>query len=203
MSSLSFDKFDRSKMFELFEIAGQVCKEKGIFAEIAVYGGSSLMMHETLFDMRRVTEDVDYVSIKGPEALDVILEEASSRLGMDKVFRDDVKELISSKPDYIYFDEYPPGDGNFRVYHCSPEYILAMKLNLDMRSSISSSDSIDVWNLMELLEIDSAEKAVDIVKGFFPFNPITKKNLLILEDMVDLQKSGQEYDPMVAWSGGI
>lgn len=203
MSLENAEKFDRDTMIELFKEAGRILKERGIIAEIVIYGGSSIMLEETLFDSyKRLTEDIDYVpiveSLDKVETLDRLFEQASTNLNMEKVYRNDVKDLISSHPEHEFFNEFPVGEGNLRVYKCSAEYILSMKVKA-MRSSFDSNDPEDIWHLMDVVDLETPEQVLEKVNKFFPFDEISGRNKKILTDIIELKNSGGEYTPMVGW----
>lgn len=64
MSNESLDaiKISRKDMLSIFEAMGQTCKSSGVHYEIAIYGGSALMLS---FDYRQSTADIDFVPISG------------------------------------------------------------------------------------------------------------------------------------------
>jgi len=60
----------------------------------------------------------------------------------------------------LFYGDFPPENPGLRVFVASPEYIFAMKV-LAMRSSLTSSDIEDIWNLWDELGIESCDQAVE------------------------------------------
>jgi hypothetical protein len=179
--------FDRSEMFNFFKRAGEICKERDIYFEIAIYGGSSLMMQSSLMDIRRATEDVDYVPLvdSQDDEINRILKKVSDEFGYeDRVFRDDVKMLISDEPDYDFFAEYPEGMGNFRVFMTSPEYLMAMKA-MAMRSGFISNDPIDFFHLARELDISTLDEVLEVIGKYFPSNNVPRSYQLTIQDLLE------------------
>lgn len=202
MAALGMKKFVKNDMVALFQRTGEKLKEAGIYAEIAVYGGSSFMLHEQFFHVRRSTEDVDFstLSVKGgtSQTLQDILNESAVEMGLEDVYRDSVKDLSSFTPEYDFFDEFPPGDGNFRVYHTSAEYLLSMKAKA-MRSSTTTNDPSDFWYLMKDIGITELEEVKAIVDKYYPFEKLDTRNAAIIGDLIEDMQNGLDYNPMRAW----
>lgn len=191
MSGNGGQLFSREEMFEIFSKVGELCKELNVYAEIAVYGGSSLMMQSSLFDVERLTEDVDYVglSASNEDVLEQIFDEVTQELGFeDKVFRGDVSMLISDMAEYNYFAQYPKDSGHFRVFNCKPEYLLAMKARA-MRSGLTSRDPMDFYNLATELDIKSLEEVTAIVEKYYPGEPLERPNELNIIDLLAYKAS--------------
>jgi hypothetical protein len=58
-------KFTTSEMIKIFERLGDTLNKQNMFLDIAVFGGSAMMLNSisiTLMDMDRATEDVDFYS---------------------------------------------------------------------------------------------------------------------------------------------
>jgi hypothetical protein len=187
------ERFNKEKMIAMMKLAGDAFYEKGIFAEIAVYGGSSIMMHDSAFSINRATEDIDYVPLMTrPTDLSVIqsvLDEVTNTLGYsESVFRDDVKHMISDNPHHVFFGEYPEGKGNFRVFQASPDYILAMKA-MSMRSGFISKDPLDLVYLTQELNIDSLESIKSIIHDYFPDYDMPTEHEFIISDLLNYKNS--------------
>ena len=54
--------FDRTRLVEAFELLGADLSARGLFVEMAIYGGGALMLQ---FAWRRGTDDVDAVVREG------------------------------------------------------------------------------------------------------------------------------------------
>lgn len=197
------DKFDSDSIKNVFERVGQICKEQDVILEIAVHGGSALMLN-SLFEKtntsRRITEDIDYILLSGDEKLEAILHQASQECGLGShVFRDDIKDMISK--DSLENELYKDYSGHFRVFVAPMEYILSMKAAM-LRSALTHSDVEDVWNIMKILDITDIKQIEEVFEkyahlipeGEFPLH----KKMLVM-DLIDEMNQGGEYSPMLAW----
>ena len=110
---------------------GYLAASEGSVIDIAVYGGSCLLLASNIRD---VTRDVDAVFLterdRGYEIADIV----GRKLGLpDDWLNQAVKYVAPPKgnpqPNLFPFGEYPKqGEVGLRVYTPAPEYILAMKL---------------------------------------------------------------------------
>lgn len=188
-------RFDRDRMFSFIQRAGALCAEQDVHIEIAIYGGSSIMMHDSAFSASRSTEDIDYIPMMEgkDEFIRNLFNQASQEEGYSEdVFRDDVKHLVSDMPQHDFFAEYPPETGNLRIYRASPEYILAMKA-MSMRSGFTSYDPVDVFYLTEELGITDLEGVLEAVEKYFPAHEVPRNYRLVIEDLFEY-KAGLDGD---------
>lgn len=190
--------FDRETLLGLLSEVGDELARRGRFAEIAIYGGSALLLH---FDDRPATKDVDYV---GTGEDDGTLHAAAAVVGgrrglAEDWFNDAVRMFASQSPERVPFGDFPGhGAGGLRVFLASPRYILAMKI-LEMRSSMESNDPLDVWNLIDHCGLKDLEEARRLVAGFYPGDEIPPRREAILRDLMEAKRLGRAYDPMLGW----
>ncbi len=200
----SDDNPDASKLsveflHRLFSEMGTLCAKRGLHLEIALYGGSALILD---FSYRKSTHDIDYCVVKGdPNLIRELAFDACENLGMRNkaraLFRDDVTDFVSEHADHILHGDYGTGTkGGLRIFKASPQYILAMKV-LSMRSAMETHDVRDTWELCKACEIQSAEEALETVRKFYPSTRIPRRNQLILEDILESQKKGQPYSDVL------
>jgi hypothetical protein len=123
--------FDRHVLEQVFAEIGQKAVDAGKLVEIAVYGGSALVL---TLPGRVATKDVDAVLQGDPEWLRRTAREIAQQRGWPADWLNDaVKGFLSSKDQEIaarsLFRTYPceqnPG---LRVFVASPRYLFAMKL---------------------------------------------------------------------------
>lgn len=91
------DNPDASKLsveflHRLFSEMGTLCAKRGLHLEIALYGGSALILD---FSYRKATHDIDYCVVKGdPNLVRELAFDACENLGMRNkaraLFRDDL-----------------------------------------------------------------------------------------------------------------
>lgn len=180
----------------LFKI-GEELSSRGKVAEIAMYGGSALILS---MDGRAATKDIDYVSVSGDDS---DIQEISNAIGeqyglAENWFNDAVEIFQSHKPDYTLLGDFPPETPGLRVFMATPEYILSMKL-LSMRSSFESNDMQDIWLLIDHCEIDCLEKAESLLSKYFPGEILPERNSSILQDFFAAKVAGEEYTPLLGW----
>lgn len=175
---------------------GEMLASNGEIAEFAIFGGSAISL---MFNFRDSTRDVDYMPVSGNMSA---LIEASKKIGekhelAEGWLNDAIEIFKSDNPDLNFHGEYPVGKPGIRVFTCSPEYLFAMKA-LSMRSSLSSNDVFDAWNLIDQLGLDSSDKAFEIVEKFYP-GGLPERNRLILMDVFESKFAGEAYSPMLGW----
>jgi hypothetical protein len=130
---------DRERLCLAFEHLGQDLARKGVFLEIAVYGGSAIMLQ---FAWRRSTEDVDAVVRQGYDerSLAASVAHVAEQLGLSHDWLNNAVGMFTplneSETLFEASGVYPgSGDPGLRVLLARPHYLLAMKLkalaNLD------------------------------------------------------------------------
>lgn len=186
---------------KLFSEMGRLCAEQGKQLEIALYGGSALILD---FSYRQSTHDVDYCVLKGnPMDVRDIALQACEKMGIGNkariLIRDDVSDFISDHADHLLHGDYgASARGGLRIFKASPQYILSMKI-LSMRNALETHDVRDVWELCKACGIKTAEDASDLVAKFYPSARIPRRNQLILEDLIESQQKGHAYSDALGW----
>lgn len=166
-------------------------------AEIVVYGGSAIAL---LFNYRPSTHDVDFTLRVGDRyplydiAMDVGLEQGLP----PSWFNDAVAIFASDSPETCVYGEFPKSNPGIRVFTATPQYLLAMKLQ-SMRSSLESSDALDIWNLLDACGAHTPEDALELARRFYPDKQVERRTELLLRDFFEAKQSHQDYDPMLSW----
>lgn len=197
MASNKGNHLDAELLRHLLFKLGEALASKGKIAEIAMYGGSALLLS---INGREATKDVDYVSISGDTTdIQEASAEVGSHYGLSPNWLNDAVEIfISHKPEYQFIGDFPPENPGLRVLTATPEYILSMKL-LSMRSSFESNDIQDIWLLVDHCGIDSLEKAETLLARYFPGEELPERHSGILEDVFAAKRAGDEYTPLLGW----
>ncbi len=130
--------FDRDRLAEAFEHLGADLAARGAFLELAVYGGSALMLQ---FAWRRGTEDVDAVLRPGYDErlLAPSVARVAEIMGLPGDWLNDAVGMFTplDEPDALFHlsGHFPAvGTPGLRVLVATPHYLLAMKL-LALRSA--------------------------------------------------------------------
>ena len=184
--------FDRDALLDAFDQIGRAAVLAGTKLQIAVYGGSALMLAS---NFRFATEDVDVSELERPLPgwlAEVVHEIAKKNLWQDDWFNDAVafhlSSLADSAADHLEFGTFPR-DGTspgLVVSVPSAEYLLALKLKavrvLDpVRGEV---ERLDILNLMQVVGITTGEEAIALLGRYFPVSAASsEKQRFLLKNM--------------------
>ena len=159
--------FDRTALLDAFDQIGRAAVEAGAKLQIAVYGGSALMLAS---NFRFSTEDVDVSELPKPLPawLAGTLEKIARRNGWsDDWFNDGVVFHLSpfadQAADHLEFGSFPRDGGSpgLVVSVPSAEYLLALKLKAVRIADPVRGDAerLDILNLMRVVGISTPERS--------------------------------------------
>jgi len=182
----------RDALLDAFDQIGRAAVLAGTKLQIAVYGGSALMLAS---NFRFATEDVDVSELERPLPgwlAEVVHEIARKNLWQDDWFNDAVafhlSSLADSAADHLEFGTFPR-DGTspgLVVSVPSAEYLLALKIKavrvLDpVRGEV---ERLDILNLMQVVGISTAEEAIALLGRYFPVSAASsEKQRFLLQNM--------------------
>ena len=184
--------FDRDAPLDAFDRIGRAAILAGTKLQIAVYGGSALMLAS---NFRFATEDVDVSELEHPlpEWLATIVHQIAEKNGWhDDWFNDGVAFHLSALADrahdhleYGTFprDGTPPG---LAVSVPSAEYLLALKLKAFRVTDPvrGETERLDILNLMQVAGISTPEQAIILLGRYFPVSAASsEKQRFLLENM--------------------
>jgi hypothetical protein len=184
--------FDRDALLDAFDQIGHAAVEAGTKLQIAVYGGSALMLAS---NFRFATEDVDVSPLEYPLPawLDLVLQEIAAEKGWQRDWFNDgvafhLSSLADQATDHLEFATYPrDGDkAGLVVSVPSAEYLLALKLKAfrvmdPLRGEI---ERLDILNLMQVVGISTAEEAIALLGRYFPVSAASsEKQRFLLKNM--------------------
>jgi hypothetical protein len=167
---------DRDKLLAAFDEIGRAAIAASTQLEIAVYGGSALMLAS---NFRFNTEDVDISAIQRPwpKWLEETVDRLAQLNGWDKDwFNDGVAFHLSARADragdHFEFGTFPqegetPG---LIVYVPTASYMLALKLKA-MRINDpgrGEQERLDILNLMRVLGIQTVDEVIAVLTRYFP-----------------------------------
>jgi hypothetical protein len=169
-------EFDRDQLLDAFDEIGHAAIVAKVSLEIAVFGGSALMLAG---NFRFSTADVDIAEIARPWPQ--WLADAVARIGAkndwsDSWLNDAVQSFLSplANPvrDLVALGSFPRAteEVGVRVFVPTAEYMLALKLKALRVSDFDkgSKDLTDVANLLRVLGIADVEPAIAIMAEYFP-----------------------------------
>jgi hypothetical protein len=184
--------FDRDALLDAFDQIGRAAVKAGTKLQIAVYGGSALMLAS---NFRFATEDVDVSQLEHPlpDWLAAVVHEIAARnRWQDDWFNDGVafhlSTLADRSTDHLEFgtfprDGTPPG---LAVSVPSAEYLLALKLKAAriLDPLRGETERLDILNLMQVVGIATVEDAIALLGKYFPVSAASsEKQRFLLKNM--------------------
>lgn len=184
--------FDRDALLDAFDRIGRAAALAGTKLQIAVYGGSALMLAS---NFRFATEDVDVSKLEHPLPawLAAAVREIAQQNGWaEDWFNDGVafhlSPLADSAADHLEFGTFPRDSetAGLVVSVPSAEYLLALKLKafrvLDPLRG--ETERLDILNLMRVVGITTVEDAIALLGRYFPLSAASsEKQQFLLKNM--------------------
>lgn len=178
---------DRQRLKQAFDLLGADLAGRGLLLEMAVYGGSALVLQ---FDWRRTTQDVDAVvrrdhgeRLLAPSvasvaaAMDLPADWLNNAVGM-------FTPLDEDEAQFEFAGHYPAEQPGLRVLLARPSYILAMKLRALANLDRGDKDLDDARALARELGITDAVALVELyerIHGERPRDDVRRQLGLVLE----------------------
>jgi len=192
-------KLTKQIMETAFNEVGRLAAERGLMLEIAVFGGSCLILASSI---RESSGDVDAVFLNNRTAAYEIIKSAAHNLSLPSDWLNEgVKRMAfppgNPGPNLFPYGDYPKDVSTtvgLRVLLPSPEYMLAMKL-LASRAPEDvekiRSDREDMIGLMSITGIKTAGALESLMNEVYPevpglTNPISAKMKSRIDRMVKI-----------------
>lgn len=184
--------FDRNALLDAFDQIGRAAVGAGTKLQIAVYGGSALMLAS---NFRFATEDVDVSQLEHPlpDWLAAVVHEIAGKNHWDDDWFNDgvafhLSPLADRAIDHLEFgtfprDGTPPG---LAVSVPSAEYLLALKLKAAriLDPLRGETERLDILNLMRVVGISTVEEAIALLGKYFPVSAASsEKQRFLLKNM--------------------
>lgn len=184
--------FERDALLDAFDQIGRAAVEAGTKLQIAVYGGSALMLAS---NFRFATEDVDISELQHPLPdwlAAVVRQIAEKNHWQADWFNDGVafhlSPLADRATDHLEFgtfprDGTPPG---LAVSVPTAEYLLALKLKAAriIDPVRGETERLDILNLMQVVGISTVEDAIAVLGKYFPISAASsEKQRFLLKNM--------------------
>ncbi len=168
--------FDRDQLLSAFDRLGRRAREHGARLEIAVYGGSALILAS---NFRFATEDVDAVTLEGdwPAWLKDAVDQIAAENGWSPDwFNDAISFHLSPLADraaaHVEFGTFPRDAGpvGLVVHVPSADYMLALKLKASRVADPTKGpqEVTDIANLIRAAGVRSIDEAIEILARYFP-----------------------------------
>ncbi|MEA2891718.1 MAG: hypothetical protein QOI05_2511 [Bradyrhizobium sp.] len=183
---------NRDAVLDAFDRIGRAAVEAGTKLQIAVYGGSALMLAS---NFRFATEDVDVSELERPlpDWLAKVVHEIAEKYHWPQEWFNDgvafhLSLLADRSADHLEFgtfprDGTPPG---LVVSVPSAEYLLALKLKaIRVTDPLrGETERLDIVNLMQVLGISTADEAIALLGKYFPVSAASsEKQRFLLRNM--------------------
>jgi hypothetical protein len=168
--------FGRDALLDAFDQIGRAAVQAGTRLQIAVYGGSALMLAS---NFRFATEDVDIADIgrQWPIWLSEVVERIANRNDWSATWLNDavtfhLSPLARTDRDLTAFGTFPRREEKVGlcVFVPTARYMLALKLKALRVSDFAKGqqDMADVAHLVKVLDLKEIEQAIAILAEFFP-----------------------------------
>jgi Nucleotidyltransferase of unknown function (DUF6036) len=160
----------------LLELLNDELGKAGAKGELFLVGGAVMCL---AYNARPSTRDIDAFFRPAKQVREAALRVAA-QAGIEQDWLNDaVKGFISEAGEFAAFLELD----YLRVMIAQPEYLLAMKC-LSMRIGAEFHDEDDVRFLLRYLNVESYERAVEIITRFYPEGRFPQKTLYALEELL-------------------
>ncbi|HSU05599.1 MAG TPA: hypothetical protein VLI93_08500 [Acetobacteraceae bacterium] len=185
---------NRQSLQQALNELGQRVFAEGKTVEIALYGGSALML---TFDWRVAPRDVDAVFEADRETVRRLATIIAEERGWDRDWLNDwVKGFLSASDagSKKLFGTYPSEDQpGLRVMLACPRYLYAMKCRAMRIAGVEGgSDVDDVRQLAKEIGITDADQALELVAQFYPNHLIAPKTRFGLQEILAAPLPGPE-----------
>ena len=178
---------DRETIERAFRLIGQYLLDRKALGEIAIYGGSAILLQ---FDWRKASRDVD-ARVTSERSHGLVIDAAASaatQLGLPRSWLSENVAMYARRgereADRISLGVYPsPERFGLRVTAAKPSYILAMKLKALERATIDDRDYEDAVNLSIECGVSGADELREVFRQFFPDEDLPPRAALRLEEL--------------------
>lgn len=157
---------DRDGLQKALTRVGERLFERGQFVELAIYGGSAIMMQ---FAWRTGTEDVDAVVRDGYDerVLGSVVREVAAEMGLEDDWMNDAVGMFTplQEPEELFAVAglYPsPSRPGLRVLLATPSYLLAMKLMAMANPGRGTKDLDDARHLAREVGITTEQALMSL-----------------------------------------
>lgn len=152
---------------------GRRAHAQGKVVEIAIYGGSALMLAS---NFRVATQDVDAVAQADQDLVNRLAHDIATERGWPQEWLNDgVRTYLSPNVEglaqhHALFRTYPSEDApGLRVFVPTPEYLLAMKLMaMRLDPAAGKTDLEDILNLMDVIDLTDKDRLKEFAAAFYP-----------------------------------
>lgn len=164
--------FDRDALLDAFDSIGRAAADAGTKLQIAVYGGSALMLAS---NFRFATEDVDVSKLERP--LPDWLERTTADIAARNGWAADWFN------DHVVFHLSPLADRAADYLEFLALKLKAFRITDPVRGE---TERLDILNLMKVVGISTAEEAIALLGRYFPASAASSEKQRFLLKNMDL-----------------
>jgi hypothetical protein len=204
-------KLDKQAIEDAFDAIAVLASERGLILDMAVYGGSCLVLASNI---REASEDVDAVYLNHREQAARIVDTVTRRKNLPQGWLNQAARQFAPprgnpEPHLLEFRDYPRSGSapGLRIFTPTPEYLLAMKVlaNRAPDDDKNLTDTTDAVALMKITGIDSFDKIVALMEQCYPQVPgvvpaLSPRMRAKIESLVDEYNNTDTTSP--AWFAG-
>lgn len=180
---------DRATIENAFRLMGQYLLDRKALGEIAIYGGSAILLQ---FDWRKASRDIDarVTSDSSHGLIMAAAADAASHLGLPRSWLSENVTMYARRgegeADRVLVGLYPsPERFGLRVTAAKPAYLLAMKLSALERTTNDNRDYDDAIRLSIECGVSTADGLREIYRQFFPDETIPPRAEMRLGELVE------------------
>ena len=165
-------RLDLAALVQAFETMGGYLADRSVLGEIAVYGGTAILLQ---FEWRRTTEDVDAV-VRDARCEGIVKDAAAYTALVHGLADGWLNNAVGAytpqeEPDqlFTFFRSYPHDQPTgLRIVLARPEYLCAMKLKALQRADVGERDYDDAVRLASDIGCSSEQELEQLFATFFP-----------------------------------
>jgi hypothetical protein len=180
---------NREKLLAAFDEIGRAAAAAGQKLQIAVYGGSALMLASKF---RYSTEDVDVSKLEQPwpDWLRQVVDRLAAENGWQSDWFNDgvvfhLSALADQADDHLEFGTFPSDldSRGLLVYVPTASYLLALKLKaIRVNDPVrGEQERLDILNLMRVVGIGSTDEAIALLARYFPNSGMSAEKQLLAQ----------------------
>ena len=173
----------KTEIQRLFKLLNKELEKDDVRSELYLVGGAVMCL---VYETRQSTQNIDAYFKPTRQ-----VREAANRVALqadldENWLNDGVKGYLSKTADFLPYLEL----SHLKIFCAQAEYLLAMKC-LAMRIGEEFHDLDDIRYLLRYLNIESYDKAKNIISNYYPLDKYPQKTLCALEELLDTNRKSE------------
>lgn len=170
------NKLNKKQIEKLLRALSDELGKMDVNSELYLVGGAVMCL---AFTARPSTQDIDAIFVPSA-AVHTAAKRVALQLGVKEDWLNDgVKEFLSQKGEFEPYLEL----SHLQVFIAKAEYLLAMKC-LAMRIGEEFRDIEDVRYLLRHLNIQTCNKALEVISKYYPSDKFPTKTHYVLQELL-------------------